>query len=229
MVNHAVHEIRGLQDRRLEFLSSRSQHPGYGLRLGVDVQLAVDIADMGADGADADAVFVGDLFIAQSVDEGVEDLVLADGQLVVLMDGRRRGLKGLQDAAGDAGCHGRPALVEIANGLDDVFGRRTFEQIAGGARADGVEDILVVVEHGEHQDLDRREMGLDRPHTFDAGDIRQADVHEDDIGLGGAYFADDVEEVVEGDRTPHPFRPVEQAFQAAAQRGVVFDDADLYH
>ncbi len=40
-------------------LSLRPQHTGHSFRLGVDVQLVVDIADMRPDGADADKVFVG--------------------------------------------------------------------------------------------------------------------------------------------------------------------------
>jgi len=77
-----------------------AEHAGYGLSFGVDVQLVVDIADMGADGADADTIFTGNLFIAETVDERVEDLVLPDGEAVIFDQGGRGCLKGLDDTAG---------------------------------------------------------------------------------------------------------------------------------
>jgi hypothetical protein len=102
-----------------EDLSFRAEDAGHGFGFGVDVEFAVNIADMGTDGANADAVFVGDLFIAKAVDEGVEDLVLADRQAVVFDEGGGRGLEGVEDAAGDVSGHRGAAMVKVENGLDD--------------------------------------------------------------------------------------------------------------
>src|SRR6185437_12915171 len=188
-------------------LFAGAQHAGDGFGLGVDVELVVDIADVRADGADADTVFVGDLFIAKPIDERVENFVLADGELIV-RDGctGSYGLKALDDLSGDAGGHGGAAMIEVADSLDDLGWRGLFEQVARGAGADGVEDIFIVVEDGEHQHLDRGKMCLDGTHAFDAGDVGEADVHEDDIGQGCADLADDIEEIIQRCHAAHAIR-----------------------
>jgi hypothetical protein len=202
---------------------------GDGFGFGVDVEFVIDIADMGADGADADAVFVGDLFVAEPVDEGVEDLVFPDGQPEVFDDGGGGGPEGLEDAAGDAGGHRGASLVEVADCLDDLFRGCFFKEVAGGAGPDGVEDVVVIVEYGEHEDLDGGEVCCYGADAFDAGDIGEADIHQYDIGQGLSDLADDVQEIVKGRDAPDAFRPVEEAFQAIAQRIVVFYDGQFDH
>lgn len=91
------------------------------------MQLVVDIADMGADGADADAVFVRNLFIAKPIHKRVEDLIFPDGKLVIFPGGGGACLEGLDDPAGDAGGHGGAAMIEVPDGLDNLPGGCFFE------------------------------------------------------------------------------------------------------
>lgn len=135
------------------------------------MELVIDIADMRTDRADADTVFVRDLFIAEAVYKGIEDLVLPDGELVILTGGGGGGLEGLDDPAGDAGSHGGAPMVEVQDGLDDLPGGCFFEKITRGAGTDGIEDLFIIVKYSEHHGLYPGEISLYGAYALDTGNI----------------------------------------------------------
>ncbi len=146
-------------------------------------------------------VLVGNFLVTRtgpSEQAEVEDLVFPDGKPVVFNDSRWGGLERLNDAPGNACRHGCAAEGEITDGLDDLVRRRLLKQITGCAGADGIEYVVIIVEDGEHEDLDARVMGLHRADAFDARDIGQADIHQDDIRQGAANLCGDIQQIAEG-------------------------------
>ena len=81
----------------------------------------------------------------------------------------------------------RPAAVED---LDEPVRPRLLEHVAVGTGDDGGEDGLVVGRAREEDDGHRRELGPDVAAGLDPRTIREAHVHEDEVGHEPASLAD---------------------------------------
>ena len=78
--------------------------------------------------------------------------------------------------------------MNLMNGRKQFSRWRLFEQVAGRAGSERVEDVLGILINSQHDDLRRRENGLKSANTFDPVQTRQVDVHQDDIGIGFGKF-----------------------------------------
>ena len=118
--------------------------------------------------------------------------------------------------------------MDGAHGVNEGLRVGVLEQEAAGAGAQGSQDVVVDLEHGEDEDARGRErrVGADPSGGLDAGQARHLDVHEDDVRaqLGG-----------QGDRTgtvlgqaddAHAGLGLEQGRQGGAQEGLVLGDED---
>ena len=77
-----------------------------------------------------------------------------------------------------------------ADACDELFGWDVLEQESARAGVQGVEDVLVEVEGGQHEHA-RGVRGLhDPPGGLEPVDGRHADVHEDDVGPGATRSVD---------------------------------------
>ena len=112
------------------------------LRAGGDVQLLVEVGDVPLYGAGAEGEVEGDLLVASAGDELLEDLALGEG------DGGgcdEAGDEAVGDDGGDEGASG----VDGANGLGEVVAVDVLEEVAAGAGAEAIQDLLVFDEDGE--------------------------------------------------------------------------------
>ena len=73
----------------------------------------------------------------------------------------------------------------VMHGLDQFFGCLAFHHITGGTRAQGLEHVGRVLEHGEHHVLHVRPDHLRLGYALDAVAPREIDVHEHHIGSAG--------------------------------------------
>ena len=53
--------------------------------------------------------------------------------------------------------------ITRAEHVEQLLGAQVLEQVAVGAEPDGVEEVVVLLGDGEHDDLDRRELLPDDP------------------------------------------------------------------
>jgi hypothetical protein len=142
-----------------------------------------------------DHELVGDLGVGQAPGHELEHLDLARGEL--LERGRRCGVGGrvpgeLGDhAASDRGGEqslpgrGRP------DRLDELLRWRVLEQESARSRAEGLVEVLVVVERGHDDDVRRRvELCEEAAGRRDAVQDRHADVHDHDRRPAAAGLLD---------------------------------------
>ena len=142
---------------------SRYQAPANGLGDGLgavgDLELGVDVLEVGAHGGAAQPQGLGGGAVGQAAGDELQDLGLArrEGR-----QGSGRSRPGSGAAAGAraaAGSRCRPR--DLADGLDDALGRRALEQIAAGAGPHRLEHALLLLEDGEDEDLGRAALGLE--------------------------------------------------------------------
>ncbi len=145
----------------------------------VDVQLVVDVHEVGLDRGLADEQAAGDLLVGQALGEQAQDLDLARRQ------GGPAGPYAAEQAGGDGRGQDGFAAGGGVDGGGDVLRRGVLEQIAGGPGLDGREDVGVRAVGGE--DEHRRGLGesgdaaggLDAVHA-----VAHLEVHEHDVGPG---------------------------------------------
>jgi hypothetical protein len=127
-------------------------------RLGTvaKVELGQDPADVGLDSLVADGQAGGDLRIGQSFRDHPQDLHFAGGQG---LDARRPGHRAVSEAddlGNESSGHRRGqkgvAGVHDSNGAGQFVGGHVLEQEAAGPGGQGVVDVLVEVECGQHDD-----------------------------------------------------------------------------
>src|SRR4051794_25642547 len=208
----------------------------HGLRPVVHGQLAKDRAHVVLDGLLADRQRVGDLLVGHALGDVVEDLDLArrewrkDRRRILPVDRELAEL--LEDARGDGGLREHLVVDEVLaaddtpDDRDEVVGTDVLEDERRGAGLDRVEEGVLVLRLGEHDDPAGRQLALDPLGRLDAARCREREVHQDDVGGGlertvdGAArvvgFGDDLEValVAEDVRDPH------------AKEGVIIDDED---
>ena len=72
------------------------------------------------------------------------------------------------------------------DGRDQILGIHGLEQIAAGARPDGVEHVLLLAIHGQRDDTGGRGLVQDLADGFHTVHIGHDDIHQDHIWLGRA-------------------------------------------
>src|ERR671914_513023 len=191
-------------------------------------QLGEHALDVRLDRRFLDDELGGDLCVRETPRHEREHLALARGELleprVALRIGR--GLPGhaLDHAAGHGGREERVAGGDRVDRGDQLLRPGSLEQESGGARVQGAEDVVVLLEGGEDHDLHLRERGQQLASGGDAVEVRHPHVHEDHVrfrqprAVGGlasvARLADQLDRLVAR----------EHAAQAGAHEIVVVDD-----
>src|SRR5713226_4793132 len=201
----------------------------HGFHPGVQVQLLQDVADVVLDGVLRDEELLGDVPVVVAPSDELQHLQLPLGEA----GGRDAGpLVGalhhagelVQQLRGHRGGDERLPGIDRPDGVGDLLDRDLLEQVARGPRLDGVVQVGLLVGDRQHQDLGVGEDLLDGPGCLQAGALRHADVHEDDVGHGllclgeglgpVAGLADDVDVLLD----------LQDHLQPTAEQRVVVDD-----
>lgn len=95
-------------------------------RAVVHVQLLVNFVQVRAHGFHADAESCGDFLVEKSLGQIAENFLLAPGQMFHLLCRRPHLLKNLYDSARNLAGHGRAAVVQVLNRLQQLGGLRLF-------------------------------------------------------------------------------------------------------
>lgn len=150
---------------------------------GVNLKFAINVSNVASDGVQANAHLFGDFFVAAAFGKEADELLFAGAELFVGGAGGRGFVEGSDDLSGDGAGHGRTAVDDFHNGSKDFGGRGAFEQISGGASFEGLENEVVVVEHGENDDMRFEPAGFELAEALDAADPGHAQVQKDDVWL----------------------------------------------
>src|SRR5262249_49882336 len=120
----------------------------------------------------------------------------------------------------------RLPVVHRAYDVGDLIDRDVLQQVSGRAGLDRLEEVLLLVADGQHDDLDARHLVLDGGARLDATAAWHPDVHEHDVRyqvahllhglLAVAALADDLDAVL----------VVEDHLQTTAEQSMVIDDED---
>jgi len=135
----------------------------------------------------------------------------------------------LHDLAGDRGGHLDLAGVDAFDAMDQIFAAGVLQQVAAGAGADPFEDVVVLVVHGEEDDLDLRILLLDLACGDDPAHLGHADIHQDDVGLQLADEAHGLRAVVAGADELDLRLQADEANQAVPHELVIIDDEQANH
>ena len=81
----------------------------------------------------------------------------------------------------DGGRHGSSFFEDFLNARPNAIGGFVFEEVAVCSGQNGLEDVLFVVEDGQHDHLDVGVFLLDDFRGFDAIHLRHLDVHENHV------------------------------------------------
>ena len=84
----------------------------------------------------------------------------------------------------------RLTLVDRTNRGDDLRGLGIFQQISSGASAHQIEDVLLLVIHGQRDDSDVRELAFDLSGRLDSAHPRHAHIHQHDVGHQRLHLLD---------------------------------------
>lgn len=193
------------------------------------MELSVDLLQVPAHGVETHVQPVANLFVRETLCELLQDFLLPARQ-VQIVGGRRRGdLKGLDYLTGDFTCHGCAAFADVGDGFEDFFRVGAFQKIAAGSCAEGFEYGFGVIIHGDDDDMERREKFLQSRRAFDAGHIRQMEVHEHHVGRISRDFANGVLAAITHADARKPGRFVDETLEGAADAGVVLDEGHGNH
>ena len=210
-----------------------SRHPGTtseihvrSVNAAVDTKLLVDLAVVAVHGVPADAEAMGNLLVRAATGNVVEDFALAVGQEGQSAGFGRKRLEVLRDFAGDGRTHGRAAGVDALYRLDELGERRLLEQVAARAGFEALEYFLMIIMHGEHEDLQGGPAAFEFASAVDAAGTGQAQVHEHDVTFAGWQIFQRVFGGGVGGNTAEAGRAIEQHGEARARLVVVFDDGN---
>ena len=112
------------------------------------------------------------------------------------------------------------------DGGDQLSGIHGLEQIAAGARPDGVEHVLLLPVHGQGDDAGGRGLAHDLADGFHAVHVGHDDVHQDHVRLRRARQRHRLGAVLGFGHHREAAQPLAQLAQALAHQGVVIGDQD---
>jgi hypothetical protein len=130
----------------------------HGLHPRVQVQLLEDVAHVVLDRVLRDVELAGDLAVAHALGHELEDLELAVGEPGVGTEWRSsaflaRLVNSLSSLEAIDGRDEALAGHHRTDGVGDLLDGDLLEQVAGGAGLDGLVEVVLLVAHGEHEDL----------------------------------------------------------------------------
>ena len=146
------------------------------------MQLLIDMLQVNANGFDADREFSGDFLVCKTSGDKLHDFSFTLGKVKGLTCLATCGaMKGFDDEPSDLGRHWRSSCPDFEDRTTKIIGRSILEEIAGGPCLQGIENLLIIVVHSEHDHVDVGVSVLDLYGRFDSRHPRQADVHQYDI------------------------------------------------
>src|SRR3954453_5783423 len=187
------------------------------------LQLADDVAHVGADGLDRDAQLVGDRVGGQALGHQVHDLPLARRQGGHL----RRRPRREQDAV-EARVDVRAALRDPLDRADELGHRARLQGVAARAGVEPAVEQLGVAVAGVEDDAEVGPAGEQRPRQLDAAPVRELDVDDRDVGHGVLDEVQPGGDVAGGAQDLHALA-LQQRREALTHRLMVVDDDELRH
>src|SRR5665811_177913 len=168
-------------------LVAREAVAGYvcsGLRPALQIELGEDRADVVLDRLVGEEDLGRDLLVRLPLRDEQEDLTLLRGQFGELVPVRPAGddPDALEDLLGHGRVEERLSPPDGLEGGDQVASADLLEQVATRAGDDRGEDRLLVGVAREHEDADCWVLGPDLARRLDARAVRQANIHDDEIG-----------------------------------------------
>src|ERR1035437_5410914 len=140
---------------------------GHSFAAGMDVELAVDALDMRPNGVDADRERRSYFLVWNAPRKMVQNFPLPVRELLHIRAEVPPPIEILNDFAGDVPCHGRVAAMDIGNHVQNLRLRCPLQQVAAGARQQGVENLVAVLIDSQHEDLCGRNQPLELADTLD--------------------------------------------------------------
>ena len=124
-----------------------------------------------------------DLVVRQPSGHEPEDLGLPRGQFRHSPRGNRVREAALHQGGDGRGCQEGMPGRDGAHRVDQGLRGRVLQQETGGPRTQGPENVLIQVEHGQHQHTDFGQTWVadDGTGRRDPIELRHADVHQHDI------------------------------------------------
>src|SRR3954453_2631538 len=187
------------------------------------LQLADDVAHVGADGLDRDAQLVGDRVGGQALGHQVHDLPLARRQGGHL----RRRPRREQDAV-EARVDVRAALRDPLDRADELGHRARLQGVAARAGVEPAVEQLGVAVAGVEDDAEVGPAGEQRPRQLDAAPVRELDIDDRDVGHGVLDEVQPRSDVAGGPQDLHALA-LQQRREALTHGLVVVDDDELRH
>src|SRR6202165_1896017 len=151
-----------------------------GLSTGPDAELVEGSVEVALDGPQAETERPGNLLVRHSVSGQPEHLELASAEV-----GATRPL-GARPPSGQRGGytrleHGGPR-GHRANGLEQLGAWCGLEEITGNARLERLQNVVLLVVGGEHQDPSHWREPSNLAGGLDPGEAGQPEVEQDEIG-----------------------------------------------
>ena len=138
---------------------------------------------MAFDGAGADEKFLADFGVGEAFGGVLEDDAFAFGEVVVWIVGLAGGTEGGGEGGfSDARSQEMFAFGNGVDGADEFFGGAVFENVTGGAGAEGFGDVGFVRVHGADNDM-RGRGAADAADDFKAVHAGHGEVEQKDVGL----------------------------------------------
>src|SRR3954452_19676453 len=187
------------------------------------LQLADDVAHVGADGLDRDAQLVGDRVGGQALGHQVHDLPLARRQGGHL----RRRPRREQDAV-EARVDVRAALRDPLDRADELGHRARLQGVAARAGVEPAVEQLGVAVAGVEDDAEVGPAGEQCPRQLDAAPVRELDVDDRHVGHGVLDEVQPRGDVAGGPQDLHALA-LQQRRKSLTHRLVVVDDDELRH
>jgi len=192
-----------------------------GVSKGVNVKFPVNVSEMAADRPLADLKLLGNLLSMQSLNNGIEDCLLAPGQLVVVFSFCLRFLTGSDHQSSDGGRHRRATVIDFANRIEDVPDRLVFDQVthrAGLKRADNLARAFL---NGQDDDGRIRDSFFEPSNAFASAQARQVQVDQNHVGFQCRRFFQSSFGVWERADTLKTVGIIEHKLQALAKLGMI--------
>src|SRR5215467_899251 len=161
-------------------LSLRDQGAAEGLayrfRLGVDVQLLVDAADVGADGVDAQLELFGCALVAVALGQQLQQPDFVGSERLVDLLGRTGLLKQCDHFAGDFRRERRTPRARFGDRFQQSGRGRLLQQIPAGTVVYRLKNLVLLSINCQHQDLDRRVFFLQQLNSVGTRHTGEVDV-----------------------------------------------------